>query len=167
MTPRVAVVVTSAVVDAWIATLVERLASLGFQVQAYLEAPARGRLSPWAYRAYEQLDARIFHAERDALEPVPLRGENPRPLADLNETDVVLHLGRSDLRALAGATRYGVWRLHIPSLFWELHAGTPYRTTLEAELPGGERRLLYESLGRPDRTSLHRTRNQAYWKARG
>jgi hypothetical protein len=161
MTLRIAVVVASANVDAWIATLVDRVAGLGFDVQACLEAPPAAPPSPWAYRAYQRLDARIFRAERDALEPVPLPGI---PLADLDDADVVIHFGSSDLHAPA---RYGVWRLSVPPLFRELHAGTPYRTTLEAELPGGERRLLYDSRGRPDRTSLHRTRNQAYWKAQG
>jgi hypothetical protein len=156
---RVAVVVTTPV-EAWIATLVERLGNTGFDVQTYLDAVAPRQL-PWAYRAYERLDARIFRAERDALEPVPLATQ---PLADLQEADVLLDLGRS---AVAGVTRYGVWRLCVPPLFWELHTGTPYRTTLVAELPGGERRLLYDSRGRPDRTSLHRSRNQAYWKAQG
>jgi hypothetical protein len=161
MTLRVGVVVCSAVVEAWIATLVERLASSGFDVQAYLDASPPRRPPPWAYRAYERLDARVFRAERDALDPVPLAA---KPLADLQETDVVLHLGGS---AVAGATRYGVWRLYVPRLFRELHTGTPYRTALVAELPGGERRLVYDSRGRPDRTSLHRSRNQAYWKAQG
>jgi len=163
MTIRVAVVVPWGVVDAWIATLVERLATSSFDVQVYRDAPASRPRSPWAYPVYELLDARIFfRAEHDALEPmVPF----PRlPLADLDETDVVIHFGSSELHTPA---RYGVWRLRVPPLFWELHAGTPYRTTLEVELPGGERRLLYDSRGRPDRTSLHRTRNQAYWKALG
>jgi hypothetical protein len=164
MTLRVGVVVPSAVVEAWKATLVERLAGSGFDVQTYLEASAPPRRSPWAFRAYERLDARVFRAERDALEPVTLTA---KPLAALDDPDVVVHLGRGDRRGFTGAARYGVWSLRVPPLFWELHTGTPYRTTLEAELRGGQRRLLYDCRGRPDRTSLHRSRNQAYWKAQG
>jgi hypothetical protein len=160
MTLRIAVVVPSPVVDAWVATLLERLARSDFDVQAYVDASAVPRHRPFAYRAYEWLDARVFRAERDALAPAPL--PEPLPMAALREPDVVLQLDSSALHTTA---RFGVWRLLVPSLFWELHRQTPYRTMLEACLPAGERRILYDSRGRPDRTSLHRSRNQAYWKA--
>ena len=63
MTIRVAVVVPWGVVDAWIATLVERLATSSFDVQVYRDAPASRPRSPWAYRVYELLDAHDDTAE--------------------------------------------------------------------------------------------------------
>jgi hypothetical protein len=48
MTLRIAVVVPSPVVDAWVATLLERLARSDFDVQAYVDASAVPRHRPFA-----------------------------------------------------------------------------------------------------------------------
>jgi hypothetical protein len=174
---RISIVVRSAIAPAWIGALVERLtASPRFEVAPFLEAPAPRHAWPRAYRAYERADARMFRRRRDALAPVPLPGPPPRELAALDECDVLLHLGYGDPQAVVGATRYGVWilshadeqeRRRVPPLFWEMYRGDLYRTTLEAHLSAGERRVLYSSHGRPNRTSLHRSRNEAYWKSAG
>jgi hypothetical protein len=173
---RVAVVLSPRSVPAWIGTLVARLrSSPSLEVSLYRDAPAPRPAWPWAYRAYERADARIFRARHDALAPVALPDPQPGRLALLEECDVVVDLGSDDPHSLVGATRYGVWVLShideeehfVPPLFWEMHRRTPYRTTLEAHLCDGGRRLLYSSLGRTDPTSLQRSRNEAYWKAQG
>jgi hypothetical protein len=159
---RVALVVERTPVPAWIGAVARRLTDPAFEVQLYLDAP-RAETRPRTYRAYEWIDRRVFGAAGDALAPVPVL--DPRPLARLEDVDVVVRLGSTS--TLADSARFGVWTLSHAELFWEMYRGTTYRTTLEANLPGGERRVLYDSRGRPDRTSLHRSRNQAYWKASG
>ena len=164
---RIAVIVAGTPVPAWVATLVERLPTPAFEVGVYVDGAKPEEVVPWSYRAYQWIDARVFRGAHDALAPAFLPGFDPRPLAALGEADVVVQLASADARELADVTRYGAWSLSHPELFWEMHECTTYRTTLEAQLPGGECRLLYESRGRPDRTSLHRSRNEAYWKATG
>jgi hypothetical protein len=173
---RVAIVVSSTVVPSWIATLVERLsASPSFEVALYRDAHAR-REWPWAYRVYERVDARLFRPPRDALAHALLATPDLRDLTALDGCDVLIHLGAGDPPPVVETARYGVWilshvdeheRRGVPTLFWETYERTPYETTLEARLAAGERRLLYRSRGRPNRTSLRRTRSEAYWKAQG
>jgi hypothetical protein len=173
---RVSVVVKCAPVPAWVSTLVQRLdASQRFDVLAFLDTPPVENVWPTAYRLYERLDARIFRQRRDALAAAAVPGLRPRDMAMAEECDVVLHLGWRRPDAFVDAPRYGVWtlshteqeRCRIPPVFWEMYRGDLCRTTLEALLPGGDRRVLYTSLGRTNRTSLHRSRNAAYWKAHG
>jgi hypothetical protein len=159
---RVAIIVADATVPAWIAALVARLQAPAFDTRVYVDPTERRAVRPSAYRLYEWIDGRIFRDAHDALAPVTLPAE---PVADLGEVDVAVHLASADPRPLAGATRYGFWVIHMPTFFWEIYNSTTYRTTLEAHLPLGERRLLYESRGRPDVTSLHRSRVQGCWKA--
>ncbi len=159
---------------AWIAALVQRLdASRRHDLLLLVETPPGDDGWPTAYRWYERLDARLFRHGRDALAPVALPGLQSRDVPAVGDCDVLLHLGWSNAEASVGATRYGVWtvshaeeeRSRIPPLFWEMYRGDLYRTNLEALLPGGDLRVLYTSHGRPNRTSLHRSRNAAYWKA--
>ena len=174
---EVSIVVSSAIAPAWIEALVRRLAaSPRFEVLLFLEPPAPRHAWPRAYRAYERVDARLFRRRRDALARVPLPGPPPRELTALDECDVLLHFGSGDPAAVIGATRYGVWilshvdeqeRRRVPPLFWEMYRRSLYRTTLEVHLPDGDRRVVYSSHGRPNRTSLHRSRNEAYWKSQG
>jgi hypothetical protein len=173
---RVAIVVSSTAVPSWIATLVERLsASPSFEVALYRDAQARPQW-PWVYRTYERVDARLFRPPRDALAHARLPASAVRDLSALDDCDVLIHLGVEDPTALTENARCGVWilshvdeneRRGVPTLFWETHDRTPYETTLEARFAAGERRLLYRSRGRPNRTSLRRTRSEAYWKAQG
>jgi hypothetical protein len=86
------------------------------------------------------------------------------PLTALGEADVVVETRPLEAHSVA---RYGAWTLSHVDLFWEMHRGTTYRTTVVAHLPDRDCRLVYESRGRPDRTSLHRSRNEAYWKVSG
>lgn len=171
---RVSIVVKAALVPAWIATLVQRLDASGrYDLVLLVETPPVDDGWPTAYRWYERLDARVFRQGRDALAPIALPGLQLRDLPAVDDCDVLLHLGWSNPEAFVGATRYGVWTLsqteeersRIPPVFWEMYRGDLYRTNLEALLPGGDLRLLYTSHGRPNRTSLHRSRNAAYWKA--
>ena len=163
MSLRVALIVDVTPVPGWIATLARRLTAPAFEVRLYVDDAAQAK--PAVYRAYEWVDARIFGEPHDALAPA---GDlEPVPVAKLHDCDVAVHLGATDPRGLAGRTRYGAWTLTQSDLFWKMHGGMTYRTTLEAHLPGGECRVLCESRGRPDRTSLRRSRNQAYWKAVG
>jgi hypothetical protein len=174
---RVSIVVKSAIAPAWIGALVERLrGSPHFELRVFLDVATRGDAWPWAYRMYERADARIFRHPRDALAAVRLSGPRPRDLTLLDECDVVLHFGSENPDALVGAARCGVWilshvdeqeRCRVPPLFWEMHRHDLYRTTLEAHFADGDRRVLYNSHGRPNTTSLHRSRNHAYWKAQG
>ena len=181
MTPkrplRVAIVVDSTLVSSWIAALVERLrASPKFDVALYRDTTALRRVWPWAYRTYERLDATLFRPPRDALAQASLRTGEVQDLSTIDRCDVVIHLAAGDPNAVVGAARHGVWvlshideheRCGVPSLFWETYARVPYETTLEARLESGERRVLYRSRGRPNRTSLRRSRSEAYWKAHG
>ncbi len=173
---HVAVVVEAVVGPAWAASLVDRLAASHFDVALFTEGLKRRPRSMSVYGAYERIDARVFRRGPDALGSVALRGSHPRPIRMLTTCDVVLHLGWSDPAALVHTARYGVWvlshvdddlRRGIPPLFWEMRRRAVYRTQLDAHLPGGERRVLYTSHGWPDPTSLHRSRNEAYWKAQG
>jgi hypothetical protein len=167
----VSIVIGSASVPAWIAALVERLtASPHFEALVHVDESAAPAPSPWAFRLYERADARLFRHGRDALAPVRLSRSRIRPLAMLGECDVVVDLGSGDPDPLSDVSRCGVWTLsHVsgPPLFWEMYHRELYRTRIEARLPDGDRRVLYTSCGRPNRTSLHRSRNQAYWKAQG
>jgi hypothetical protein len=174
---RVAIVVRSTIVPSWIATLVERLCALPtFEVTLYRDPQARRRGSPWLYRAYERLDARLFSPPRDALAHARLPVSALRELSACDRCDVLIHFGAGDPQVFAGSTRYGVWSLShvdeqerdgLPTLFWETYERIPYETTLEACLADGKRRLLYRSRGRPNATSLRRTRSEAFWKAQG
>ena len=173
---RVSVVVKSALAPAWISALVERLdASQRYEVLAFLDTPLVEETRPTAYRLYERLDARIFAQRHDALAAVALPNLGPSDMAIAGECDVLLDFGWRSRDAFVDAPRYGVWmlslteqeRCRIPPVFWEMYGGDLCLTTLEALLPGGDRRVLYTSLGRPNRTSLHRSRNAAYWKAQG
>ena len=170
---RVAVIVGDTRVPAWVTALIERLGPPAFDVQLYVDSMEHRHASPWAYRAYEWLDRRVFADARDALAPVALGGAL-QPLEALDDADVAVHLGYADASAVAGATRYGAWTLsHVeeeqcrntPALFWEMYEGCAYETTVAAHLPGGGCRVVYSSRGAPDRASLHRSRNHAYWKA--
>jgi hypothetical protein len=173
---RVSIVVKSAIVPAWVAALVQRLnASRSYEMLLFLDTPPVDEAWPLGYRFYERLDARIFRHRHDALAGVAFADPGPRDIATIDDCDVLLHLGWRDPHAFVRAARYGVWilshceqeRSRIPPLFWEMYRGDLYRTTLEALLAGGDRRVLYSCDGRPNRTSLHRSRNQAYWKAQG
>jgi hypothetical protein len=174
---RIAIVVSSAVVPNWIATLVERLdASPTFEVGLYRAVSTSRRDWPWTYRTYERLDSWLFRPRRDALADAPLTTSDVRDLTTLGCCDVLIDLAAGDPNALGCAARYGVWTLShvdeherrvLPALFWETYERIPYETFLEARLEGGARRVLYRSRGRPNRTSLHRSRSEAYWKAQG
>jgi hypothetical protein len=168
---RVSIVVASTIVPGWIATLVERLTtSAQFHVLVYVDGSPVPAVWPWAYRLYERADARLFRRSRDALAAVRLPASQVRPLAALDECDVVVDLASGNPDDFRDAGRYGVWILshgERPPLFWEMCRRELYRTTLEARLRNGDRRVLYSSYGRCNRTSLHRSRNQAYWKAQG
>ena len=165
-------------VPAWIAALVERLTeSPHFETAVYVDDSATFAASSWAYRLYERADARLFRHDRDALIPVRLSHTRVQPRATLAECDVIVDLGSRDPDAFADLSRCGVWTLtHADAdgasrsgapLFWAMHRRDLYSTRIEAHLPDGDRRVLYTSYGRPNRTSLHRSRNQAYWKAQG
>src|SRR5690349_24484487 len=134
---RVAIVVDRKPVPAWIGALVHRLTDPTFEVQLYLDAP-RAETRPRTYRAYEWIDRHVFGAAGDALAPVP--DLEPRPLTRLEDVDVVVQLGSTEPRTLTDCARFGVWTLSRTELFWEMYRATTYRTTLEAHLPGGERR---------------------------
>jgi hypothetical protein len=168
---RVSIVVASATVPAWIASLVEWLtASPHFEALVYVDESAEPAPSPRAFRLYERADARLFPHERDALAPVQLLRARIRPLATLEECDVVLDFGSRDSDVLSDLSRCGIWTLtHAdgPPLFWAMYRRELYCTRIDALLGDGDRRVLYTSYGRPNRTSLHRSRNQAYWKAQG
>jgi hypothetical protein len=173
----VAVLVPSARPPAWIAGVIERLArSDGLHVDVFVDGEERREKGPLAYRAYERLDGLVFGHGRDALAATDLNGVRPRAAAEIGVCDVILQLASTETVELVSSSRHGVWvlrhhdsggRRSDPPLFREVESGEVYCTTLEAHLRGGERRILYRSCGRPDRTSLRRTRSQAYWKASG
>jgi hypothetical protein len=170
---RIAVVVDAIVAPTWIAALVDRLtASSGFDVTVFVDEHARRTTRPWLYSAYERADARLFRQRDDAFAPALLA--RPRPVSTLQPCDVIVHLGSADAASLVHAASFGVWvlshtydelRRQVPPLFWEMQRRQVYRTQLDAYLGGGGRRMLYRSYGWPDATSLHRSRNEAYWKA--
>src|SRR5438477_2180231 len=158
------------------AGVIERLArSDGLRVRVFVDECERRQREPFAYRAYERLDALLFGRGHDALAATGLSGA-PRRAVEMGACDVILQLASTETAGLVSSSRHGVWLLRHhdsrgrrsdPPLFREVERGEIYCTTLEAHLRGGERRLLYRSCGRPDRTSLRRTRSEAYWKAGG
>jgi CelD/BcsL family acetyltransferase involved in cellulose biosynthesis len=175
---RVSLVVGSPVVPAWIAALADRLTtSPRFELLLYVDDSAPPAVRPSAFRLYERADAWLFRQPRDALAPVALPRSQIQPLPALDDCDVVVDLGSREPEAFSSASRCGVWTLshddidearpNVPPLFWQMYRRELYRTRLEARLGDGDRHVLYTSHGRPNRTSLHRSRNQAYWKAHG
>ena len=90
------------------------------------------------------------------------------------DLDAIVDLGTAGHAAgLASAARFGVWtlvcgepRLGLPPATWEVISRVPLtRAQLIADLPGGARRVLYESSSVTDPTSARRNRAHAYAKA--
>jgi hypothetical protein len=93
------------------------------------------------------------------------------------DLDVLLRFGFNILRGeILRCARYGVWSFHhgdnrqyrgTPAFFWEMYEGNSVSGTtlqlLTEELDAG--RILYRSFSATDPTSLHRSRNAAYWKS--
>jgi hypothetical protein len=91
--------------------------------------------------------------------------------------DVILRFGFNIIRGeILECARFGVWSYHHgdnreyrggPDFFWEMYEGNPVTGTilqvLTDELDAGG--ILYRSFSATHPTSLHRGRNQAYWKS--
>jgi hypothetical protein len=144
---------------------------------------------PRVFRAYEVVDARLFRANRDALELVDL--QPPRGLVQLEggrngvglssadsaklsaaDLDVILDFTGTRPDRVAGAARYGVWRIEQTDeegasadawLFPSVRRRGVFRTAIVAQRES-ETTILYESYGASDRVSLHRARTAASWK---
>jgi hypothetical protein len=97
-------------------------------------------------------------------------------LRDAN-LDVILHLSATAPAAeILGCARHGVWSYQYgdptrylggPPFFWELYERDPVSciTLVLLAADPADARLLYQSFSATDPTSLHRSRNAAYWKA--
>ncbi len=133
------------------------------------------------YDALESVDASDLLAGVRALHATPLMADAGRTLSEEDVTriraeglDVVLALGVGPWTGLiAGTARCGVWSLRHgdgsggPSLFREVLQQEPVcRTALEVMTGTTEnRRVICQSYGATDLSSLYRTRNATYWKA--
>ena len=164
---RVAMVVESGVVPAWLAALASRLAAAPAFDLEVLEYETRRDVEPGPLllRLYEPIDARIFRWRLDALEPVRI-GAGTRPLAGLEDHDVILDFASPDPVALATGVPFGTWTLTHDPANW-LSGGPLYTTHVHAYFEDGSRAVLLTSYGAIDPTSPSRTRHQALWKAQG
>ena len=187
---RVAAVVQSQVVPRWIADLILDLDAAPFVDLAIVEVGTSGDPpSPSLFRAYEQMDRRLFVSEPDALEEVALESvaarldatasvEPATSLSTFLETsrpDVVLNLANLTARVVAPGARYGAWRLLAhsperanggPTAFDELRTREEVvGSALLAEQGDGAARVLQRSYAAVDLVSLQRTRNRLLWKS--
>jgi hypothetical protein len=164
---RVAMLVESRVVTAWLAALAWRLAAApGFDVGVFLhETPRDETPRPLLLRLYEPVDSRIFRWPLDAVEPVAIEA-GPRPAAGYRGHDVVLDFVSPDPVVLAAGVPCGAWTLAHDPADW-LSEGPLYTTKIHAHFEDGRRTLLYTSYGAIDPASPSRTRHQALWKAQG
>jgi hypothetical protein len=162
---RVAVVVDSAVVPAWIAALVTRLSSAAtVEVGVFsLGAQAMPRRHTCRLGLGGRLERRLFGGRPDASAPVRI-ATRPLPAATGRGYDVVLDFGSAASEELAPETRYGAWYL--------THGVDPecphlYRMQIDALLADGSSVVVDRSYSAIDAASLHRTRNRVLWKAHG
>ena len=163
---RVAMLVESRVVPAWLAALADRLeAAPCFDLDVFAHPTTREQPPrPLLFRLYEPLDARLFRWQLDALELVAIEvGVRPTGFAG---HDVVLDFTSPDPVAVSAGVRCGAWTLTHDSAEW-LSEGPTYTTQVHAHFEDGRRALLYTSYGAIDPASPSRTRHQALWKAQG
>jgi len=187
---RVALVVASVVVPAYVDEVIEQIkASPSCVVVAVVMTSPRRRTrrdrGNHLFRLYERLDRRTFSSEDDAFAPVRIdarRDGAATPPIELSleagklrqlDLDVVVDLReRSDAALPADVARFGVWRLRpgLPgpaALFPELAAGSLITSqSLDAAIDG------HSDLVTVSRTvtpivpySLDRTRQMAFWKS--
>ncbi|HEY2600282.1 MAG TPA: hypothetical protein VGI67_01910 [Thermoleophilaceae bacterium] len=177
---RVAALVDSLTVPAWVAWTLDRIAAADGLDLAAVVAAAQPHPPPPAgypvYRAYEWADRRVF-GPAPAMRPAELappiagrrtsRGDEP--------LDVVVSFLPATRAAWDGAPpRHGVWAIvpfddgrpeSAPSRFWELRRGGGMAATALVELRGGVPRVLARDFARADHLSLTRTRNAAAWSS--
>jgi hypothetical protein len=180
---RVAVLVDSPAVPAWVEWTIAQIAATdGLELAAVVPAAGARDLRAAAgkaprrhqatYRLYEWVDARVFGPSRamDAADLSPiLRGAMP---ADVGPIDVVVSFVPADRTFWDGpAPRHGIWAIvpmddgrpaQAPIRFWELRGNMTASTTVVA-LDGGGARTIAEDSVPADRLSLARTRNAAAW----
>jgi hypothetical protein len=163
---RVALVVEAPMVPAWIAALAARLeAAPDIDLEVFGLGPTHeSRPVPALPRLCGRLDARIFRARPDALARVEI-APSSTPASSFAGRDVVLDFASADPAALAGGVEHGVWTMRHEQV--DESSGPLYLTRIEAQLADGRRFDVYTSYGAVDPASLHRTRNQALWKAQG
>jgi hypothetical protein len=164
---RVAMLVESPGVPAWLAALASRLAAApDFDLDVFAQDTTQeGPPRPLLLRLYERLDARIFRWRLDALEPVEIEA-GTRPAEGFEDHDVVLDFASSDPVALARGVPCGAWKVTHDPAEW-LSDRSLYTTQIHAHFADGRRTLLYTSYGAIDPASPSRTRHQALWKAQG
>ena len=172
---RVAVLVEAPEVPAWIAALVARLEAaptVELGVHAVGQSGHTRARKPALLAIYERIDRRLFRGDPDALEPVEVAVQ-PVP-ESFDGYDVVVDFVSAASESRAAGARFGVWALthdldeRPPLERMSLRAppGTRvYRMQIDALLGDGRCVAVHTSYGALDPTSLHRTRNQALWKA--
>jgi hypothetical protein len=153
-------------------------------------ARVREALPHVLYDLYEKVDHRLFSSPDDAYRPVDARRhftcqvlevsrevlERPEQLTVLGDLrlDVLLQFGFGGAgRNIAQAARYGLWSCSVNEdhesglgVFRKLLDGK-HVTCIELEMltERANSRVIYRSFSAVDPISLHRTRNDANWKA--
>ena len=179
---RVEVILEDAVVPRWIASLIDRLASAGFVelagvVVASKPRQARAKPAVLALSLYDRLDRRVFRSKTDALEPVDLSSVISVYGSERDDPDVVINLALSAASTSSGRPRLGEWSVHHggsrawhsePPFFWETYHQEPVVvTSVCAQRPEDDARVIYRTVSATDAHSPSRARNAACWKVSG
>lgn len=189
---RVAVLLDRYRQPAWVHAMLERIRSLHFVelcLTIELTAAARNDDGSVLWQFYRHADDRLFARSADALaegDVSPLLHDMPRMAVDVSTIstvcfdghliDVALDLNTGiEPAAMAGRTRYGVWRhefddlpVRDPSAVGrrEVFDQAPLTvSSLMGYRPDGERVVLFQSQSRTVPYSPRRNRDNAYWKA--
>jgi len=103
--------------------------------------------------------------------------ESDLDLIRSTELDVILRFGFRILdRDILKAARNGIWSFHHgdnvfyrgePNLFWEMYDNSPVSGTVLRVLNGeaDQEEVIYKSFSATHPYSLHKNRNEAYWKS--
>lgn len=182
---RIAIVLDSYNVSAWIASVIEDLLKADFlQVTGVVllskdNAGDDEHSAHWLFRKYAAWDAGSKRVQDDPLRKVDvaprLAGASKAKIPELagEQLDVLIWLARqTPERAAARLARHGVWffRQRESAYFWEIYDGTPVtRSALEVLREGMDApEVIYEAHSATVQGwSWQQNQNAPYWRASG
>jgi hypothetical protein len=184
---RIAIVLDSYNVSAWIASVIDDLLNADFlQVTGVVllaedSAAARERSGHWLFRKYAAWDAESKPVEEDPLRKIDvgprLSGKSKVQIPELapeppiDRLDALIWLASQEPeRGVAKLARHGVWffRQREAAYFWEVYEGTPVtRSALEVLREGVDfPEVIYETHSATVQGwSWQQNRNVPYWRA--
>jgi len=151
---------------------------------AYVNADRKLFASRVGLDAFSPKDASglLDRVPKARVRPIQTRFVDRFPEADVNlirtaDLDVILRFGFRILKGdILKTARNGIWSFHHgdndfyrggPVLFWEMYEDSPVSGTvlqiLNEKLYEGQ--VIYKSFSGTHRYSLHRNKNEAYWKS--